>query len=232
MGDYRMVVRHVRYWRGKPHKWSQVFPFTGSIASSNYGAAITALHSMVQKICYQPTAGTYGGNYAISLYNSATGGVPIATTVYFDSEVTASWLPYDGGSWGTHGLTTEAVAEVALGISWQAGLSSSGKPVYFRKWSHAVPISTAAPGTRDVSVAAAGGLSSDIVAGMNAIGALGLALGNGSRLAALTPIIEVFYENHQMPRGRRRLVRAAARPASSFPPTLLVVPGSDGSLQA
>lgn len=232
VGDYRMVVRHVRYWRGTPHKWSQVFPFTGSISAGNYGAAINALHVGVQQICFQPTSATYGGNYAIALYNSATGGVPVAVTTYFDPDTTSAWVQYDGSAWGTHGQPAEAAAEVAMGIRWAAGLSSSGKPVYFRKWVHAVPISTAAPGVRDISTTAAGAIANAMTSAQNAIGALGLQLGNGSRLASLSPVVEPYYENHQMPRGRRRLVRAAARPASSFPPSLLVVPGSDGSLEA
>lgn len=227
MTNYRIVARHVRYWRGAIHKWSNVFPFSGTIASGSYPTAIDAIHTMLNSICYPAPGGGGGGVWEIAMYNQSSGGVPVSVASYFDPSNTASWIGYDGGAWGSLSSELDSVAETALQVEWLAGLSSSGKPVSFKKWFHAVPVNTSPPPTPDVSTGRVTSLTSAIETGMTTVGGLGAPLGNGSRLAATTPIIKTFYGNHQMPRGRRRapLVTASGRyrgPSVEVPPPVEV----------
>lgn len=230
MGDYRIVTRHVRYWRGNIHKWSCVYPLTGTVSSGDIATVITAFHDMEQQICYPAPGGGGGGLWEIALYNQATGGVPIAVQSYFDPETPGTWIAYFGGAWASTTTALEGNAEVSLQVEWLAGLSRTGKPVRFRKWYHAVPQLASGNTAPDVSATNKTSLQGTIDNYMAIVGGRGLLLGNGSRLAAAQSTVLSFFGNHQMPRGRRRLVRTAARPASSFPPSLLVVPGSDDSL--
>lgn len=230
MTDYRIVARHVRYWRGAVHKWSTVYPITGSISPANYGAVIAALKVMEQAVNYKTTGTVAGGLYEIALYDHATGGVPVAVTTYFPWATPGSWVAYGATAWplaGGTALCTEA--ETSLQVEWAAGLSTSGKPVTFKKWYHAVPNSVAAPGAVDVQATDATALAAAFTSGIAAMSGLGGTLGNSSRLAATTPVVRLYYGNHQMPRGRKRKV-SALRTGSSFPASVLVVPGSDGSL--
>lgn len=216
MTDYRLVARHVRYWRGVVHRWSTVYPLTGTIASGDYGTVIAALKTLEQGVNFQDPAPapTRGGLYEIALYDQATGGVPIAVSTYFDWTTFAAWVPYTSAGWATAGRNYEAAAEVSLAVRWAAGLSRTGKPVYFRKWYHAVPTSSA-NGTRDVGATDVTNLTGIFTAQMAVIGGKGALLGNGGRLAALSPTVELFYENHQMPRGRRRKGSTASVPSGA-----------------
>lgn len=230
MTEYRVVTRHVRYWRGTIHKWSTVYPFSGSFASPDYSTVLAYVHSMEQDICYPAPGGGGGGIWEQALYNQSSGGIPVQVTSYFDPETPGSWVPYSGASWSSLTTALEGNAEPSLQVEWLAGLSRTGKPVRFRKWYHAVPQLASGNTAPDVNVTNQNSIRDRVQAGMSQVGGLGAPLGNSSRLAASTPSVLAFFGNHQMPRGRRRLVRTAARPASSFPPGLLVVPGSDGSL--
>lgn len=230
MTEYRVVVRHVRYWRGTIHRWSNVYPLSGNISAGDYNTVLANVHEMEQSVCYPHPSGQGGGIWEMALYNQSSGGVPVSVISYFDPSAPGAWVPYSGGSWPSLSAELETVAETALQVEWPAGLSRTGKPVLFKKWFHAVPASSALPGAQDISTATANAIRDTIQNYMSIVGGRGAPLGNSRRLAAATPVVKVFYGNHQMPRGRRRLVRAAARPASSFPPSLLVVPGSDDSL--
>lgn len=230
MSDYRMVVRHVRYWRGAIHKWSTVYPFVGTIASGDIPTAIAAMLTLENGVCHNQATTLGGGVYEIAVYNSATGGVPVAVASYFDPDVPAGWHAYTNAGWTTSYTAIIDAAEVALQVEWAAGLSSSGKPVHFRKWYHSVPVTSPVPGAVDVLAVDTASLAAYIHTQLAVIGGLGLLLGRGSRLAATTAVVSSYYGNHQMPRGRRKKALVSSSGKVSFPASVLVVPGSDGSL--
>lgn len=231
MTNYRIVSRHVRYWRGAIHKWSNVWPFTGTIATGSYATAIDHIHTLEQGVNYPDPSGGGGGLWEIALYNQASGGVAQAVATYFDPATPGAWIPYSGAGWLVSSVRLAEPAEAALSAKWQAGLSSSGKPVYFRKWFHAVPIVNALPGSADVSPAQATALMGIMTAELNAVGGLGAPMGNGARLAGTSGTVQSFYGNHQMPRGRKKPPTRVSSDVVHLPPGLLVVPGSDGSLE-
>lgn len=231
MTDYRIVTRHVRYWRGNVHKWSNVWPFTGTLSVGNYGTALDYMHDLEQSVNYPDPSGEGGGVWEIVLYDQAVGGVPVAVRTYFDPATPSAWIPYTGSWWTVTSVRLAEPAETALSVKWQGGYSRTGKPVYFRKWFHAVPITAALPGAPDVPTAQSTAIAADLTAQLNGIGGLGAPMGRGSRLASTSPIVDGFYGNHQMPRGRRKQPTKVASNVVHLPPGLLVVPGSDGSLE-
>lgn len=230
MTEYRIVTRHVRYWRGAIHKTSTVWPFTGTIAAGSYAAAIAAMYTAEQAVGYKQNSVTAGGVYEIALYNSSTGGVPVAVTTYFPWATPGSWIPYTGTGWYTSTPPADNNAETALQVEWPAGLSSSGKPVYFRKWFHMVPDDAFAPGVADLTTSQAGTLASVLHTGTSTVAGLGAPMGRAGRFAASAGTVALYFGNHQMPRGRRRKALVSSSGKVSFPASLLVVPGSDGSL--
>jgi hypothetical protein len=223
VSSYRMVTRHVRYWRGAVHRWSTVYPFSGSISAGSYAAAIAAMYTMEQDILYDNTAGGGGGLYEIALYNAASGGVPVAVVDYFPYATPGSWIKYTSTDWGATTPGLEANAEAAMVVEWAAGLSHSGKPVTFKKWYHAVPSANVIGSAVQITSTQKTAIQTRIQNQMAVISGLGLNLGNSSRLAATTPVVLSYYGNHQMPRGRRRkaLVTASGRytgPTLDVPP--------------
>lgn len=232
MTDYRVVVRHVRYWRGAVHKWSTVYPLNGSVSSGDYASICDVAHTLDNGVCFPGSVGLAGGIYEVSLYNVATGGVPIAVHNYFDPDVPSAWLAYTGSGWPSGPTIVEPAAEVALQVEWNAGFSSSGKPVRFRKWYHAVPVADSSPGAPDLDSDQLTSLAAWLNVRVSSFAAYGAVLGNASRLASTTPQISPYYGNHQMPRGRKRKPLKVSSATVKLPAGILVVPGSDGSLDS
>lgn len=207
MANYRLVLTHARYWRGTPHRWSTSHSLTGSAALSGT-TLVDAFKTAESRICYSPAAGANPGGVASArLYDKGSGGMPIEENVYFDWEDPGSWTGYTADAWDSDAYAFEHAAEVAMLIQWGAGLSRTGKPVTFRHWLHAVPITNATAGAADISSTN----RSTIVAIMPdyaaAATAHGLALGNSGRLASTTDLsVDGYYVNHQMPKGRKRKV--------------------------
>lgn len=177
----------------------------------------TAAQTMLQKadlMCYSHEAAD-GGSFNCEIYDKGAGGTPVASYTAFDWTTPASWIRYAGytTAWGASSAAFENIAEVAALVEWPAGLSSTGKPVKFRKFIHAVPATAGIGSSADI---ASGIQTSLATAANNAAICLyagyGIALGTSGRLPG-TPVVKPFYVTHQMPRGRRRkpLVTADGR---------------------
>lgn len=173
-----------------------------------------------------PASGNSGGCYGAVAYNKS-GGAPISFVDFFDPDTPASWIKYTGTGWASPPTQFESAAEVALLVEWPAGLSSSGKPVNFRKWYHAVPTSVAnGAGTVDVSSTNVTSLTAQAVVLTNCLASSHLLLATGARYAG-TPVVQPYYANHQMPKGRKRkaLVTASGRytgPSIQVPDQIVV----------
>lgn len=153
------------------------------------------------------------GTYECQAYNQASGGVPIAQYVHFDWTTPSSWIPYSASGYSTASGQADGTAEVALQVEWPAGLSKSGKPVILRKWYHAVPESTGAGSSAQVSAANVAALQTAANNLKLCLSSYGIQLGSATGRLAGNARVLPFYGNHQMPRGRRRkpLVTASGR---------------------
>lgn len=224
MGNYRGVVRHVRYWRGAIHRWSTVYQFIGTLSSGLSATDAQALLTHDDAMCYGSLA-AQGGTYECQLYDSASGGVPVAAYVAFDWTNPSAWLQHSHTGWtAPSGLMAEP-AESALAVEWAGGLSKSGKPVVFRKWYHAVPQSGESAGVQDVPSASVTSLQVAAQAIVGVLGAKGLTMGSGTGRFAGTAHVDGYYGNHQMPRGRRR--KALVKANGQYTGPSLSIPGGE-----
>ena len=195
MAVYRYQVTSVGMWRGKIKRWNTTFHRTSSTATSD-------LFGRFSSVCYKnpgdAVGNCSGGIASITVYN-ATGGAPIAQTVYFDWQAPSTWIPFTGTAWsGTpEGTPLDASGESALLIYGpMAGLSSSGKPVATRKYIHAIPSRSSATYTDpDIPAPIATALG-------NAFPTYWLA--NPAGVSSASTKAEQYYFNHQRVRGRRR----------------------------
>lgn len=230
MSAWRIVVRHVGFWRGQVHKWSTVYPFAGSLSASNYQAVINAMEAHDRGICYSASGGETGGVYEVAIYNSATGGVPVANQQFFDPTNPSGWYGYTAAGWSTASGPAEGTLETALQLEWPAGLSKSGKPVIFRKWYHAVPQSASNAGQAQVTPANQASLATFSQDQIAIVQGFGILLGNASRLAASTPRVLPYYGNHQMMRGRRKKKSSTNVPNSDLQAILDYIDAGVGGL--
>lgn len=207
MAVYRYQVIAVGFWRGRIKRWNTNF-------HSENTTSTDSIHTLMQKSGWpnpSDVVGACSGGIAeIRVYN-ASGGAPIATTVYFDWQNPGSWIPYTGEGWsGTLTDTPiDASGESALVVVGNMGyLSSTGKPVTTRRYLHAVPSRTAvAYGDPDVGTAT--------IAALEALW-LPAYLRNPQGVAPLSVTVEPYYGNHQRVRGRRRTTKQVAAQAFSF----------------
>lgn len=201
MAIYRYQVVSVGMWRGKIKRWNTTFHTTSSTSS-------TALRNSMNAVCYpnpgDTTGACSGGVASIAVYAS-TGGAPISQTTYFDWETPTTWIPFTGTAWSgiPAGTPIDASGESALILqSLRPGLSISGKPVYLRKYIHAIPSRTAADyADPDVPATALASLAA-------AIGSTWWYTPSGSLGGAVATL--PFYGNHQRVRGRRRTTNQVA----------------------
>jgi hypothetical protein len=223
--SYRGVVRHVRYWRGAVHRWSTVYQFVGTPSS---GITTTDCHTLLDadnKMLYA-TGPSRGGSYECAIYNQASGGVPVAVYTAFDWTAPAGWLVGSASAWATPSANPAEPAEAAMLVEWPAGLSSSGKPVRLRKWYHMVPTSSAIGGAVDIVTSDYTPLLAAATSLVGVLSSKGLVLGSSTgRFAGTAPIIDRFYCNHQMGRGRKRKVTTQARQAVDFEKILEIING-------
>lgn len=221
MPTIRAVVRHVGYWRGVVHKWSTVYHFSG-VATVDWSASdCNSIRTLDDEMCYGPSVRD-GGTYEALIYNSVSGGVPVATDTTFDPDDTGVWPGFAGTRWTGEEIDAVVPREVALLVHWSAGLSSSGKTVQLRKWWHAVPDTDVEPGLPDISATPAAGLLTGATALTNCFASHGYTMSSGSGRLAGAATVETYFNNHQMPRGRRR--RALVTSSGHYTGPTLTIP--------
>ena len=130
---YRVQATHVDYWRGSPHRWHSTLHYSCS-SDSSMAATIPDAYTKLNALGSQNNP---GGLAEIAVYNTATKGVPIASTVYFDWTTPASWLPYNGTCWPSGTFKIPVSGESAAHLRTQAGYSKTGKPVFVGLFWHA-----------------------------------------------------------------------------------------------
>lgn len=216
---YRAVVRHVRYWRGKIHRWSTVYQYVGNPTATLDDTDCQEILQLDDAMCYGQSA-VDGGTYQCEIYNNASGGVPIANFTRFDWQTPGTWIKYGSGAWGPASADIASPAETALLVEWPCGLSKSGKPVSLRKWYHAVPTSGEPGAQADVSAGDLVSLQAKASQLIGPLGAKGLVLGSATGRLAGDPVVKAFYGNHQMPRGRRKKPAFKASLVSLSPSTI------------
>lgn len=193
-----MVVTHTDSWRQtSDHKWTTVYPYVGTL-SGLVLADVDAFLSLDAALCYN---GTTGGGFIShgAFYDLTAKGSPL-----FQESVV---LPYSGSDWVTAAgaVGQELNREVAAVLEWPGGLSRTGKPITFKKWIHAVPLSpSTAGGSDDIDGATATALKATMASIVTHFAGQGLAMGNARRFAGTGYIVRSVYENHQMPKGRKR----------------------------
>lgn len=201
MAYYRYQVVSVGMWRGKIKRWNT----TLHMWSSGY---TTQIHDLFQKSGWKESGDVLGacsgGVAMIKCYNP-TGGLPISQTVYFDWQTPSTWIPYTGEFWSDVPAATpiDASGESALIIQGRMpALSKLGKPVFTRKYLHAIPSRTSAAFTDpDVLAATAAKFKAAWTPAYMA-NAAGVTPSSVDALA--------WYGNHQRRRGRRKTKKAVA----------------------
>lgn len=210
MAGYRVEVVHVGYWRGQVKRWVTNYPYNGSASPALDTAACDIMKTRDSQMCWGSASATNGGISEVRIYN-AGGGTPIVEKIYFDWTTPAAWIPYTSTGWTTTGRTAELVGEGALLVEWPGGLSSTGKPVKFKKFYHAIPAPSANGAVAQVQAADVTSLTAVATGFVGALGAYGLVMGSASGRLAGSAVVSPYYAAHQRRRGRRKRTVAVSQ---------------------
>jgi hypothetical protein len=233
MTIYRFQATSVDYWRGAPHRWQNTFHYS----ISNDAEAALCLPDFANKLKAMGAAASAGGLAEVAAYNTATGGVPVASTVFFPWQTTSSWISWPTGSWQTSGLAPTN-GEAAARFRTRAGTGRTGKPIYVGIYWHAFLAGTADTGT-------GAQFSSSIVTAMSALYNALQTLSDGTSAVAVqvtpkgnsiagTGTLLPYVEAHQRTRGRRRSIAQLKKElaAAQKVETVTGASGASGSLEA
>lgn len=215
MSAYRLVARHIRYWRGAPHRWSNSFTYTGQSDVGFDTQDLVNFRNIVSDLCYEGPEHA-GGIYKVDAYDLVRGGQPIATIDIFNPEVPGEWQGYTSNAWTSHTLELDATAENALVIEFAGGVGRTGKRVVFKHWLHAVPAVAPVGSGAQVAAGDVASLTARAGALRGVFGGKGLVLGSQSGRIAGEASVQAYYGNHQMPKGRRRTAAKALKQDNSI----------------
>lgn len=192
---YRYQVTCVGWWRGKIKRWNTTFHM---VSSSNLSSLYGKMQAAGWKLAGDAVGACSGGVASIKVYAS-TGGTPVQSVTYFDWQTPTSWIPYTGTAWAAVDSATPLDASgesAAVILGHMNGLSATGKPMFTRKYLHAIPSRTATNySDPDIDATTQAALAALFPASYMANPA-------GSSPGSVD--CEPYYLNHQRVRGRRR----------------------------
>lgn len=197
----------VGWWRGKIKRWNTTFHTSASYTQQTFGLL---MNNVGYKNPGDVVGACSGGVASVAKY-AGSGGAPIAQTVYFDWQTPSEWIPYNSTVWSTIDPDTplDASGESAAVVTGRMGaLSATGKPVYTRKYLHAIPSRTALDYLEpDIDATIQSAIKGQFLTAYMA---------NPAGVSPAVVDVEPFYLNHQRVRGRRRTTAQVAAQAFSF----------------
>lgn len=208
IGKWYVESEKQAFWRGKPHTWVNRYVMSGDDPSS--ASAITVMHAIMaieQQLHASFPAGQGVGFVQLRAYLS-TGGAPFAYVQVNPLATAAGASGFSGATWAG---STQAVAPTLencmLLETPLLGLSSSGKPLFLRKFYRGAVygaeedyISNTIPGA-DLA-----GIKAATAPFFTGLGGTGYQVVSPSALRAVAgpPAPAAYIANRQVPKGRKK----------------------------
>lgn len=192
-------------WRTGLHEWHLTGNHSGSSFSATDAQTFMEGASSPFALCFAPFISSSDGTVTRTAYYNGQDSAPVFTNTYSETNPVPTPLEPTGNAWLASG--PQEPLEVCVMLEARAGLGSTSKPVFLRKYVHGVPTGNIASGTD--------GVPNWVFAGAAATAATKMGDGSwfGSRVyiapSGRQPASNdwqalVVPGNHQMPRGRKR----------------------------
>jgi hypothetical protein len=202
---YKFQATSVGYWRGQAKRWQNSFHYS----ASNDASAALCLADFATKIKALGSNLTAGGLASVAVYNTATGGVPVGSTVFFPWQTPSSWILWtSAGPWGSS-LNVPTANEAAARFRTQAGVGRTGKPVYVGIYWHSFTSLTeesAAPQFASTVITAASLKYNAFQTLSDGTSAAAVQVTPGGGSIAGSGTLLPYVDSHQRTRGRRRKI--------------------------
>lgn len=207
IGHWYVESEKQAFWRGNPHTWVNRYVMSGADPSaSDAETVMTDIHDVEDQLHANVDAANGIGFVQLRAYGSA-GGPPFATVPYNLTKEKASSTGFGGAQWTGHTQGAAPTLETCqLLETTLSGLSTTGKPVYLRKYYRGVTYG----GTEDYSDESIG---ADDVSGIEALTTIfqtgigsgsWVVIGTSGKQASAAPVCHPFLVAHQIPRGKKK----------------------------
>jgi hypothetical protein len=203
-------------WRIGAHRWSLTGNHSGSSFDATDAETFMTGTASPFALSFGPFISPVGTTVVRAAYYDGSTSTPVWEATYTTEDPAPTPLVPTGLAFSSH--TGQLPLETCVILEAQAGLSSRTKPVYLRKYIHAVPIGTIETVGSEINFTFDGGSVHTAAAH---------AMGDGSWFGtrvyisptgrqpltdAWTPLVAPG--NHQMPRGRKRKITTSGSSSS------------------
>jgi hypothetical protein len=206
LGHWYVEVQKQAWWRGVQHLWVNRYVLSGSDPTASQGESVAYyLLQMENKLYPNVEAGIGVGFVKASAYKS-TGGAPLATYYSNESQSPSSATGFTGPSSTYATLSWQNTLEVCLDVRTElTALSSSGKPVYLRKFYRGFLHGGEDNGSTPIASGDLTAIDATLAELQTGIGSTSyVVIGPSGGLASGAPTAQPHLGNHQIPRGRKR----------------------------
>jgi hypothetical protein len=206
LGRWYIEIRKQGFWRGSVHIFDNRYVLSGVTPdAADATTAINALQVMENKL-FPLVPAAFGVGFVSGHAYAASGGPPFATVNFNVDEDPATATGFSGPSPAYTSLAFNGPLEVCLDVRIPlAGLSSTGKPVFCRKFYRGIWVT--GESFNDTPILAADLAKVNATLAPLATGFAPNAyvvIGVSGRQPTGSVTAQQFLANHQVPRGRKR----------------------------
>lgn len=208
LGYWYIELEKQAYWRGNPHSWVNRYVMSGDDPTATAAQEVIGDLMAIENVLHAEVASGLGVGFVQGRAYSKNGGPPLAVVNYNESKAAGTATGFTGGTYDSVTLVQATTLEQCLETRTPlATLSSSGKPVYLRKFFRGVSMNAEqevdAPNIIPAGVITA--LSAVIQPWKTGLGSNSyVVIGTSGRQASGDPTFVDYFSNHQVPRGRKK----------------------------
>jgi hypothetical protein len=206
-GHWYVEIRKQAFWRGNPHTWVNRYVMSGAQPSAADAVTVISAIKGIEDNIYPHVAADAGVGFVDGKAYPSGKGTFFAYVPYNESQAAGSATGFTGSVYGGSPPVWANTLEVCFMMETPLnGLSSSGKPVYLRKFYRGM-----AGG--DIESDVPGGIGSALITFFEqmvlpfqtGIGANNwVVIGNNGEQASGPPTLKPFMFNRQIPKGRKK----------------------------
>lgn len=206
-GHWYVEVSKQGFWRGSPHQWQNRYIMSGAQPSASDANTVANALKVIEDQIHPSASAAHGvGFLRASSYGSGS-GAPFAVVEYNVGGGSGSATGFTGPAWGSETITWAPTLETCLLVETRVtGLSSSGKPVYLRKYFRGINSGETEDNTSDqVAAPDVAGVEAAVLPWKTGMGSGSwVVIAASGAQAASAPVCSPYLVAHQIPRGRRR----------------------------
>lgn len=206
-GHWYVEIEKQGFWRGSPHTWVNRYVMSGAQPSAADALTVIGALKHIEDVVYPELGGGVGVGFVEGRAYPSGNGSSFASVAYNTSLAPATATGFAGPTGGYASLDFSTTLESCLVIETKlAGLSSTGKPVFLRKYFRGISdANTESVGNTPIAAGDLAIIKASTVPWQTGVGASNwVVIGNSGAQAQSAPQPLQYVGNRQVPKGRKR----------------------------